>query len=311
MNRMGIESPVLLCALVFGLTGLSAPSRADLFVSTHTSVEELTDSGTFVKTFVPSSGGGLSGAAALHFGPDGNLYVATANAIKVYNGHTGSYIKDFTAASALDFVFDASGNMYAVDGVSVQKYDASGTLLKTYTDGVSTPEGIIFAPNGRLLVSNTYSGAYANTITSLDPSNGSFSTFATGLGEPVGMTIGPDGRYYVANYTFALSYGGTNPDTIQVVGAGGGSSTTWNQGGNLHGAEYLVFVGNRLFVTSYYNGTVQIFDTSSGASVGESAPFPNVLGIAYAAATAVPEPSELVLLATGLLGVVLGLGKRR
>ena len=224
-------------------------------------------------------------------------------AIKVYDGVTGTYIKDFSSTGALDFTFDAGGNMYAVDNANVKKYDVGGNLLRAYTDGVSTPEGIALSPQGHLLVTNTYDGAYRNTVTDLDPSNGSFTTFATGLGEPVGIIAGPDGRYYLANSTFANSYGGANPDTIQVVGASGGASSTWNRGGGLYGASYLAFAGNQLFVTSFLNGTVQVFDGTTGASLGAFAASSYPLGIAYRAAP-VPESPALVLSAIGVFAVL-------
>ncbi len=269
-----IVSHVLAASWVVLVSSLpSHPCQADIFVSTNSrggpdAVQQFTDSGAFVKTFVAAGSGGLANANNLHFGPNGNLYVATSNGVKIYSGATGQYIQDFTSSPVSDFVFDPAGNMYAVDNAAVLKFDQQGILLQTFSAGVSTPQGIIFNSDGRLLITNAYAGAYRNTITSLDPSDGSFTTFATGLGEPIGIATGPDGQFYVANYTFATTYGGTNPDTIQVVAASGGSSTTWNQGGGLFGATYLAIDANKLFAASFYNSTVQVFDIATGASSG-------------------------------------------
>ena len=101
---------------------------------------------------------------------------------------TGAYPGIPAAASRpLDFAFDGGGNLYVVDNVQVSKYDATGALVRTYSAGVSTPQGIAFDSLGHLLVTNTYGGAYRNTVSRIDPADGSFTTFATGLGEPVGM----------------------------------------------------------------------------------------------------------------------------
>jgi hypothetical protein len=298
------------CVLVAGLQFTGA-ARADVFVTNYAgsgSVSEYSSAGAFVRTFVSPGSGGLAGANNLHFAADGNLYVASDSGIKIYDGSTGAYLRDFVSAGTLDFTFDAAGNVYAVDNVKLLKYGPDGTLLATYTDGISTPQGVTLAADGHhLLVSNTYAGAWANTVTSLDPADGSFTTFATGLGEPVGIALGSDGRAYVANFAFALSFGGTHPNTIQVIAAGGGVSSTWNQGGSLNGPTYLTLAEDKLFVTSYYNGTVYVFDAATGESLGGFDAGTHVEGIAYRPEP-VPEPSGMGLLGAGLAGL---LGLRR
>lgn len=304
--------------LATGLTVCFAPlslaATGDIFVANYlsNSVDEFTTSGALVGTFVTGGSGGLSAPVGAHFGPDRNLYVADQTAIKVYDGVTGAYLRDFAAASRpLDFAFDGGGNLYVVDNVQVSKYDATGALVRTYSAGVSTPQGIAFDSLGHLLVTNTYGGAYRNTVSRIDPADGSFTTFATGLGEPVGIARGADSRYYVGNYTYAIAYGGTNPDTVQVVEAGGGPSATWNTGGNLFGTSYLAFVGDTLYVSSYYNDTVQMFDATTGASIGgfDSGAGSHPQGIAYLAP--VPEPSTLALSALGVLALLAVSARRR
>lgn len=296
-------------AAACGMVAMAPATWADLLVSNYVggSVLRFADDSTPLGAFVASGAGGLAQAAALHFGPDGNLYVAGGAGIAVFDGTSGSYLRSFGPAGALDFTFDAAGNLYAVDNQQVLAYDASGTLLRSYSDGISTPQGILMTAGGRLLVTNTYGGNYANTLTQLDPVSGAFATFATGLGEPVGIAAGPDGRYYVANYTFANGYGGSHPDTVQVVDRSGGASTTWNVGGALHGATYLAFHDDGLYVTSYYNGTVQVFNAATGTFERQIDGAAHAYGIAFFP-SAVPEAPSAALLALG--GLML-LGRRR
>ncbi|MGA2263850.1 MAG: choice-of-anchor tandem repeat NxxGxxAF-containing protein, partial [Acidobacteriota bacterium] len=249
----------------------AAPSN-HLLISQYSGgkVVEYTTSGVYVRDFVPP--GTLSGPANTRFGPDGNLYVADGYSIKKYDGLTGAYLGIFVGgfSGAADIVFDAQGNAFVPDYLTdrVYEYSNTGSPIRTFTAGISTPEGLAFHTDGDLLVSNTYNGAYRNTITKINTTTGAFSTFATGVGEPIGISLGPDGRYYVADYTYALSYGGTNPDTIQVVDATGGMSHTWNTGGDLHGIVYSVFLENRLFAASYYNNKVVSFDAATGQFLG-------------------------------------------
>ncbi len=292
-------------ALLGGLACM--PAWADVFVSDYSGgkVQRFTLAGAPLGVFVWS---GLSKPSNLRFGTDGNLYVADANGIQVFDGSTGAFVKTFasSATQLFDFTFDGAGNVYAVDGIKVLKFNASGAPVATYTNLVSTPEGIALGAGGHLLVSNTYGGDYRNTITDLDPVTGNATVFAVGLSEPVGISRGPDGRYYAGNFTFAKAYGGTRPDTIDVIPAGGGSSVLWNSGGSLNGTTYLTFGAGTLYVASYYNQTVQMFDAATGVSSGQFAAFGSASGIAVQ----VPEPATGLLLGGGLLVLLSGLGAK-
>ncbi len=292
--------------ILFGLTLLASVGKAEnLFISDfrNGNVIEFTASGSFVRDFVPAGSGGLNGACNLRFGLDGNLYVANLANVKKYDGTTGAYLGDFAVGlnSAIDIIFAPNGNAYVAEYAtdSVSEFSSTGTLLRTFTDRLSTPEGLAFRSNGNLLVTNSYGNPYRNTITEIDLTTGVATTFATGLGEPVGIAKGYDGRYYVANFTYARSYGGTNPDTIQVMGAEGGVSSTWNNS-SLDGANYIVFTEGDLFITNFYNRTISRFNGTTGAfvsafSVGDFSH--NVQGIA------VRHPADSVVAVGGIIAL--------
>jgi len=58
--------------------------------------------GAFIDIFVADGSGGLRGSEDLHFGPDGNLYVASyaTNSIMRYDGMTGAFIDSFVTSGS-------------------------------------------------------------------------------------------------------------------------------------------------------------------------------------------------------------------
>ena len=78
--------------------------------------------GDFIDVF--ASGSGLDAPNGLVFGPDGNLYVSSANTDQVlrYNGNTGAFIDVFVSAGSgglaapIGLVFGPDGNLYVTSG---------------------------------------------------------------------------------------------------------------------------------------------------------------------------------------------------
>ncbi len=111
--------------------------------------------GAFAGTFVPKGSGGLDQAAAMTFGPDGNLYVSSAatHSVLRFNANTGAFLDEFVSAQA---------------------------------GGLNTPRGLAFGPDGRLYVCS----AGNNSVLRFDGGVGEFiDTFvASGSG---GLSSGP------------------------------------------------------------------------------------------------------------------------
>ncbi len=126
------------------------------------------------------------------FGPDSNLYVASANNDQVlrYNGATGAFIDAFASGGGLD-----------------------------------SPTGLVFGPDGNLYVASTGS----DQVLRYNGATGAFiDAFVTagsgGLDEPIDLVFGPDGNLYVAsaNNDQVLRYNGATGAFIDVFASGGG-----------------------------------------------------------------------------------------
>ena len=161
----------------------------------------------FLDHFVSNGSGGLARAKSSVFGPDGNLYVASAdtNAILRYDP-TGEFIDAFVPSgsgglnSPWDLVFGPDGDLYvSSDGNNeVLRYDgSSGAFLGVVASGLSTPGGLTFGPDGSLYIANQ------GTNEVLRYNNFGLSAFVTagsgGLNEPRKAVFGPDGNLYVAS----------------------------------------------------------------------------------------------------------------
>ncbi len=212
------------------------------------------------------------------FGLDGDLYVTVYEdgTIVRYDGGTGGAlgVLAWGLSYPTDLAFDSQGNLYVAEETAnrVSVFTPAGSLVGRFYSGVSTPEGLAFRPNGHLLVTNTYGGPYKHTITDIDPTTGAWYRFTSGLSEPMGITAGPDGRFYVCNYTYSETYGGgPNPDTVQVISAGGANQGLFVGKGTLNGASYLAFSDGVLAVTSFYGHRVNLFSAATGSSLGSIA----------------------------------------
>jgi hypothetical protein len=164
-----------------GLGGLSDPTglliHGDslLVASRGTSAVlryDLAD-GAFLGAFVPSGSGGLISPFGLCLGPDGHVYVNGAdNRVRRYHGQSGAPLGVFVAAQS--------------------------------NGGLSDPRGMLFLPDGRLLVA----GRLNDAILSYDGGSGAFlgsfnkggTTAALTFDEPWGLRLGPNGNLFAVRH---------------------------------------------------------------------------------------------------------------
>lgn len=125
--------------------------------------------GAFIDAFVPSGSGGLSQANDLHFGPDGHLYVSSANTNSVlrYNETTGAFIDVFVPSGsgglslANGFTWGRDGNLYinSSNNDTVKRYNGTtGAYIDDFvtagSGGLDFGDGLVFGPDGNLYVNS-------------------------------------------------------------------------------------------------------------------------------------------------------------
>jgi DNA-binding beta-propeller fold protein YncE len=247
-------------------------------------------------TFVAPGSGGLESPRGLAFRPDG-LYVAGLNGIYVYNT-AGAFIREFGAGTnPFGLVFNG-GYLYATDvfGNFVDEYNpTTGALVSTFvpagSGGLSGARGLVFAPDGNLLVSSPGSG----NILEYNGTTGAFiGVFASGL-DPRDLVFGPNGNLYVANFA--------GNDVLELNGSTGALIGTLASTG-LNGPVGVLFgPDGELYVDGFNNNVVNEYDGINGAyiqTIGSGAGLVNPRGSAFA----VPEPNTLALLNLGLIGAL-------
>ena len=203
---------ILICVAA---TGASAPAFGPLLVSANLgggtgAVSEVLAydpvRGGFLGVF--ASGGSLSSAQGLAFGPDGNLYVASAQTGQIlrFDGKTGTYLGLFAKVDEpAGITFGPDGNLYVVSDIvnGVVRFNGKtgasmGTFASASGNKMNNPFMAVFGPDGNLYVSSLFSaqvlrfegrsGAYQSVFATASPTAG-----------PTGLLFTPDGRLLVSD----------------------------------------------------------------------------------------------------------------
>jgi hypothetical protein len=250
---------------------------ASISVSSGSAVEgsnTLKDLGSFID---PGSGG-LARAKSSIFGPDGNIFVASAdtNSILRYDP-TGEFINAFVPSgsgglsSPWDLVFGPDGDLYVSSNGNgeVLRYDGTtGAFLNVVASGLSKVGGLTFGPDGSLYIANggTNEVLRYNSSTGLTP----FITAGSGgLSDPRRAVFGPDGNIYVASNgtSQVLEYNGQTEAFMGVFATNSANTgAMWLQFGN----DGYLYVSTQ--ATSSANTTILRFNATTGALVDSFIP---------------------------------------
>ena len=124
---------------------------------------------SFTDAFVSASDGGLTSPRGVAFGPDGNLYVASADTDSIlrYDSSSGEFIDAFVPAGSggLDLPWDIvfhDGDLYVSSNLtnSVLRYNGTtGAFVSEFvgagSGGLDGPRGLLFGENNELYVTST------------------------------------------------------------------------------------------------------------------------------------------------------------
>jgi DNA-binding beta-propeller fold protein YncE len=192
----GLEHPNF---MVFGPDG-GNDGKLDLYVaSAHAGSILRYDgaTGAFKGVFVAAASGGLDAPFGMVFGPDGNLYIASANWFEGSNGPF--YTGPFPPGAVLVYEGPSGSNPGAF----------LGTFIASGYGGLYNPGGMLFGPHGDLYVAScVQSGkklrAEPNTSVVLryDGRTGAFKS----------VLVAPDSGGL--SFPAFLAFGKTNPETL-------------------------------------------------------------------------------------------------
>jgi PEP-CTERM motif/NHL repeat len=255
-----------------------------------------------VATFGPS----IPGAEGLATDGAGNLYVGSSNAegTQIYelspsgtivaNGYGG------TSAAITGLAVDQVGNVFAGDFTfgGVIKFTPSGSITAFGDTPFYDPHGVAFDSHGNLYVASSYN----NSIGVYAP-NGVGSTFATtGINDPRGLAFDKQGNLFVAN-------AGSN--TIEEFTPGGVGTVFASTGLDVPIGIAFDSLGN-LIVANSGNNTIEKFaPNGDGTLLATVSTSYGELGYLAIGSASVPEPSSLILLAVGALGILTIVLRRR
>ena len=205
---------------------------------------------------------GLSQPHDAAFSPDGKLIYVTDmrnSRIRVLEAMTLKPVGNFGEGELSyphDAEFDKRGRLLVADTGNdrIAIYEIQGAKAKLVGElkGLSGPEGVAVAPDGRIIVTNTRAatlsafrdGKLERTVGSHGAKDGEFSN-------PHDVEAAADGSGYV---------GGSANNRVQVFDSALRHRASFGAALNLNAPKYLAFDGDRIWLADEYNHRILLLD---------------------------------------------------
>ena len=205
---------------------------------------------------------GLSQPHDAAFSPDGKLIYLTDmrnSRIQVLEAMTLKPLGSFGAGELSyphDAEFDKSGRLLVADTGNdrVAIYEVSGAKARLVGElkGLSGPEGVAVAPDGRIIVTNTRSATLSIFRDGkLERTVGGPGTNDGELRNPHDVEAASDGSVYVVD---------SANNRVQVFDATLKHRTSFGKEIGLSGPKYLAFDGDRIWLADEYNHRILLLD---------------------------------------------------
>jgi DNA-binding beta-propeller fold protein YncE len=260
--------------------------------------------GASLGALVPTGGGGLDSPQGICVGPDGNVYVSSANTDQVLRyAPSGASLGQFQVGGGLDqpwfCKWGPDGKFYVSSSLTSQVlcYRADGVFdhVAAAGHGLFRPDGFSFDSGGNLFVSDFFLSN--SRVQKFNPATGDWIADVvtdSGLRNPLENRLSADGQ------TLFVSSYGTNEvrKYSTTTGAFLGLAASTPLVGPV--GQLVLPNGQDMLVTGWQANTIYKFDATTGASkgiftTGGSLNHPNNLALLN-----IPEPCGIALTTSGV-----------
>lgn len=207
---------------------------------------------------------GLSQPHDAAFSPDGKLIYVTDmrnSRMRVLEAMTLKLVGTFGVGELSyphDAEFDKSGRLLVADTgndrIAIYQVDGAKAKLVGELKGLSGPEGVTVAPDGRIIVSNTRSATLSVFRGGkLERSVGGYGAKDGELSNPHDVEAAADGSVYIVD---------SGNNRVQVFDSALKHRASFGAELNLSGPKYISFDADRIWLADEYNHRILLLDKS-------------------------------------------------